>query len=156
MATTMTKTTAKTTTKSLYYSHYQWPSPRAVRFVRELAKYGYVKKPAGRLTHDKALGILADKVGMTVPVFLRDITPIGLLKRIGARPACYGGLLGRHAGWYYNDYYYNGTPITAVAPVPVVRTIDVLLTSLVEMHPSLATCQPQLLEVLNAFKGKTL
>jgi len=146
-----------TTTKSLYYTHYQWPSPRAVRFVRELAKYGYVKKPAGRLTHDKALGILADKVGMTVPMFLRDITPIGLLKRIGARPACYGGLLGKHAGWYYNDYYYNnGIPIPATAPVPVVRTIDVLLTSLVEMHPSLSTCQPQLLAVLNTFKGQTL
>ena len=152
-----------TTTKSLYYSHYQWPSPRAVRFVRELAKYGYVKKPAGRLTHDKALGILADKLGMTVPVFLRDITPIGLLKRIGARPACYGGLLGKHAGWYYNDYYYtNGTPIyppppaAAPVPIPVVRTIDVLLTSLVEMHPSLAACQPQLLSVLNVFKGQTL
>ena len=148
---------ASTTTKSLYYTHYQWPSPRAVRFVRELAKYGYVKKSAGRLTHDKALGILADKVGMTVPMFLRDITPIGLLKRIGARPACYGGLLGKHAGWYYNDYYYNnGIPIPAPAPVPVVRTIDVLLTSLVEMHPSLSTCQPQLLAVLNAFKGQTL
>ena len=156
-------TTTTKSIKSLHYNHYQWPSPRAVRFVRELAKYGYVKRPAGRLTHDKALGILADKLAMTVPMFLRDITTIGLLKRIGARPACYGGLVGRHAGWYYNDYYYNnGIPIPAVAvatapaPVPVVRTIDVLLTSLVEMHPSLSTCQPQLLAVLNAFKGQTL
>ena len=144
--------------KSMYYNHPHWPSPRAVRFVRELAKYGL---PAGRLTHDKSLGILADKLGMTVPVFLRDITPIGLLKRIGARPACYGGLLGKHAGWYYNDYYYtNGTPIyppaAAPVPIPVIRTIDVLLTSLVEMHPSLAACQPQLLSVLNVFKGQTL
>lgn len=146
----------------MYYHNREWPSPRAVRFVRELAKYGYVKKPAGRLSHDIALGILADKLGMTVPVFLREITPIGLLKRIGARPACYGGLLGKHAGWYYNDYYYtNGTPIyppatSAPIPVPVVRTIDVLLLALVEMHPSLATCQPQLLSLLNVFKGQTL
>lgn len=155
--------------KSLHYNHYQWPSPRAVRFVRELAKYGYVKKPAGRLTHDKALGILADKLAMTVPLFLRDITTIGLLKRIGAPSACYGRLVGKHAGWYYNDYYYNGTPVAVVAPVvapvpaPVVEpvpvaltTIDVLLSSLVYIHPSLATCRPQLLAVLNTFKGYTL
>ena len=102
--------------KSLYYNHPHWPSPRAVRFVRELSKYGHVKKPAGRLTHDKALGILADKVGMTVRVFLRDITPVGLLQRIyydvsPAQLLWLWGTASPHHGYnYYKkhgyDYYY--------------------------------------------------
>ena len=112
---------ASTTTKSLYYNHPHWPSPRAVRFVRELSKCGYVKKPAGRLTHDKALGILADKVGMTVRVFLREITPIGLLQRIyyDVSPAqlllwLWGTASPHHSYNYYKkhgyDYYYYGSP----------------------------------------------
>ena len=102
--------------KSMYYNHPHWPSPRAVRFVRELAKYGYVKKPAGRLTHDIALGILADKLGMTVSVFLRDITPVGLLQHIyyAVSPAqlfwLWGSASPRHGYIYYKkhgyDYYY--------------------------------------------------
>ena len=103
--------------KSLYYNHPHWPSPRAVRFVRELAKYGYVNKPAGRLTHDIALGILADKLGMTVPVFLRDITPVGLLRHIyyDVSPAqlfwLWGSASPHHGYNYYKkhgyDYYYG-------------------------------------------------
>ena len=102
------------TKKSMYYNHPEWPSPRAVLFVRKLAGWGYVKKPAGRLTHDIALGILSDKLGMTVPLFLRDITPISLLNRIGANNACYAPLLGAHAAscWFYNLPRYRYLPLT--------------------------------------------
>ena len=136
----------------MYYTHYQWPSPRAVRFVRELAKYGYVKKPAGRLTHDIALGILADKIGMTVPVFLGDITPIDLLKRIGASTACYGPLLGpRERPWFYNISPWRLVPIPASPPAPVL-SVRTLRTALVELTGS----EMRVDALLATYKGITL
>jgi hypothetical protein len=139
----------------MYYNHHQWPSPRAVRFVRELAKLGYVMKPAGRLTHDKALGILADQVGMTVPVFLRDITPIGLLNRIGARPV---SLLSKPS--MYLSYiipltttYSSGTPISPPAPPPApVLSVRTLRTALVELTGS----EMRVDALLATYKGITL
>lgn len=148
----MASTTTKT--KSLYYTHYQWPSPRAVRYVREFAKYGYVKKPAGRLTHDIAIGILADKLGMTVPVFLRDITPFDLLKRIGASSACYRPLLGvpPQMGW---GFYINVSTWRHVPPAPPpapVLSVRTLRTALVELTGS----EMRVDALLATYKGITL
>jgi len=66
---------------SLYYNHPFWPSPRAARIAKlVLKKYGSVK-PAGRLTHDKALKVMADNLGLTVHEFLH-IKPVDAILRL--------------------------------------------------------------------------
>jgi hypothetical protein len=73
---------------SLYYNHPFWPSPRAVRIARMLfdRRPWYLqpvaKKPEGRLTHDKALAVMADVLRMTVHQFLH-VKPIDAILRLG-------------------------------------------------------------------------
>ena len=75
-------------TKSQYYNHPFWPSPRAARIARLLFDNrpwyipNRVKKPVGRLTHDKALKVMADKLGISVHEFLH-IKPIDAVIRLG-------------------------------------------------------------------------
>ena len=70
---------------SLHYNHPFWPSPRAVRIARLLINrrsWLPVKKPDGRLTHDKALTVLADYLGLSVHQFLH-VKPIDAIQRLG-------------------------------------------------------------------------
>jgi hypothetical protein len=53
-----------------YYNHPLWPSPRPVNFVRHLIKNNRVK-PQGRLTHAKAIEILASYSNNTPEDFLK-------------------------------------------------------------------------------------
>jgi len=62
-------------TKSQNYNHPFWPSPRAVRIAR-------LMKIPGRLTHDKALKVLADKLCLSVHEFLH-VKPMEALIRLG-------------------------------------------------------------------------
>lgn len=74
-------------TKSLYYNHPYWPSPRAARIARLLFDNrpwyipNRVNRPEGRLTHDKALKVMADKLSISVHEFLH-IKPIDALIRL--------------------------------------------------------------------------
>ena len=85
---------------SPYYNHPFWPSPRAARIAKlVLKKYGPASsapvgataslalgvqgpvKPAGRLTHDKALKVMADNLGLTVHEFLH-VQPADAILRL--------------------------------------------------------------------------
>jgi len=75
---------------SLYYNHPFWPSPRAARIAKLLLKkhealsvYWQTRpvKPAGRLTHDKALKVMADYLGLSVHAFLH-IKPVDAILRL--------------------------------------------------------------------------
>jgi len=84
---------------SLYYNHPFWPSPRAARIAKLLLKQhempsglgwtfeqawvasGHPVKPEGRLTHDKALKVMADFLGLTVHEFLH-IKPADAILRL--------------------------------------------------------------------------
>ena len=61
---------------SPHYNHPFWPSPRAARIAKML-----LKKPGGRLTHDKALKVMADQLGLTVHQFLH-IQPVDAILRL--------------------------------------------------------------------------
>ena len=61
---------------SPHYNHPFWPSPRAARIAKML-----LKKPGGRLTHDKALKVMADQLGLTVHQFLH-IQPADAILRL--------------------------------------------------------------------------
>ena len=85
---------------SPYYNHPFWPSPRAARIAKLMLKkheapysgwtceqpwsvYWQTRpvKPAGRLTHDKALKLMADCLGLTVHAFLH-IKPVDAILRL--------------------------------------------------------------------------
>ena len=86
---------------SLYYNHPFWPSPRAARIAKLLLKrhqmppylgwtfeqawseywVGRPVKPEGRLTHDKALKVMADYLGLSVHEFLH-IKPVDAILRL--------------------------------------------------------------------------
>lgn len=68
--------------KSMHYNHPYWPSPRAARFARILIAAGRAPKPAGRMTHDKALTVMADILHMSVHDFLH-VKPLNILQRLG-------------------------------------------------------------------------
>jgi hypothetical protein len=89
---------------SLYYNHPFWPSPRAVRIAKLLLEQhkmpdlGWIfeqvwaasrrpKKPEGRLTHDKALKLMADYLGLTVHEFLH-IKPVDAILRLKLVDPC--------------------------------------------------------------------
>jgi hypothetical protein len=52
------------------YNHHLWPSPRPVIFARTLIKRNPSLKPVSRLTHEVALGILANHAKLTVEALL--------------------------------------------------------------------------------------
>ena len=83
---------------SLYYNHPYWPSPRAARIAKLLLKQhempdlgwifeqawtaaGHPVKPEGRLTHDKALKVMADYLRLSVHEFLH-IKPADAILRL--------------------------------------------------------------------------
>ena len=83
---------------SPHYNHPYWPSPRAARIAkmllekheppsfltwheREIWCSGRPVKPGGRLTHDKALKVMADQLGLTVHQFLH-IQPVDAILRL--------------------------------------------------------------------------
>jgi len=84
---------------SLYYNHPFWPSPRAVRIAKLLLEQhkmpsglglafeqawvamGHPVKPEGRLTHAKALKLMADYLGRTVHEFVH-IQPVEAILRL--------------------------------------------------------------------------
>jgi hypothetical protein len=83
---------------SPHYNHPFWPSPRAARIAkmllekheppsflnwheREIWCSGRPVKPEGRLTHDKALKVMADQLGLTVHQFLH-IQPADAILRL--------------------------------------------------------------------------
>ena len=84
---------------SLYYNHPFWPSPRAARIAKLFLEMhemprglgwtfeqawlasGRPKKPEGRLTHDKALKVMADYLGLSVHEFLH-IKPVDAILRL--------------------------------------------------------------------------
>lgn len=85
--------------KSQHYNHPYWPSPRAARIAKLLLEkhkmpsglglafeqawvaMGHPVKPEGRLTHDKALKVMADFLGLTVHEFLH-IKPADAILRL--------------------------------------------------------------------------
>jgi len=84
---------------SQHYNHPYWPSPRAARiakllleqhkmpsglgliFEQDWVAMGHPVKPEGRLTHDKALKVMADFLGLTVHEFLH-VKPLDALQRL--------------------------------------------------------------------------
>ena len=83
---------------SPHYNHPFWPSPRAARIAKLLLKQheppsylhweiaeiwreGRPVKPEGRLTHDKALALMADYLGLSVHQFLH-IKPVDAILRL--------------------------------------------------------------------------
>jgi hypothetical protein len=85
---------------SPHYNHPFWPSPRAARIAKLLLEKHKMPrglgwtfeqvwseywvgpvKPAGRLTHDKALKLMADYLGLTVHEFLH-IKPVDAILRL--------------------------------------------------------------------------
>jgi hypothetical protein len=92
---------------SPYYNHPFWPSPRAARIAKLLLEkhkmprglgwtfeqvwseywQGRPVKPAGRLTHDKALKLMADYLGLTVHEFLH-IKPVDAILRLKLVDPC--------------------------------------------------------------------
>jgi len=90
---------------SLYYNHPFWPSPRAARIAKLLLEQhempsglgwtfeqawvamGHPVKPEGRLTHDKALNLMADFLGLTVHQFLH-IKPVDAILRLKLVDPC--------------------------------------------------------------------
>ena len=69
--------------KSQHYNHPYWPSPRAARFARLLLKQNtLLPKPEGRMTHDKALTLMADYLILSVHEFLhvKPLEALQLLK----------------------------------------------------------------------------
>ena len=82
-----------------HYNHPFWPSPRAARIAKMLLKQhempsglgwifeqawtaaGHPVKPEGRLTHDKALKVMADYLRLTVHEFLH-IKPVDAILRL--------------------------------------------------------------------------
>jgi hypothetical protein len=90
---------------SQYYNHPYWPSPRAARIAKLLLEkhkmprglgwifeqawvaMGHPVKPAGRLTHDKALKVMADFLGLTVHEFLH-IKPVDAILRLKLVDPC--------------------------------------------------------------------
>jgi len=86
---------------SPHYNHPYWPSPRAARIAKLLLEkhempgglgwifeqvwransQGHPVKPEGRLTHDKALKVMADYLGLTVHEFLH-IKPVDAILRL--------------------------------------------------------------------------
>jgi len=84
---------------SQHYNHPYWPSPRAARIAKLLLEQhkmpsglglifeeawvamGHPVKPEGRLTHAKALKLMADHLGLTVHEFLH-IKPLDALQRL--------------------------------------------------------------------------
>ena len=84
---------------SPYYNHPFWPSPRAVRIAKLLLEQhkmpsglglafeaawvamGHPVKPEGRLTHAKALKLMADYLGRTVHEFAH-IQPVEAILRL--------------------------------------------------------------------------
>jgi len=88
---------------SLYYNHPFWPSPRAARIAKLFLNHykmprgmgrtfeqtwreywvgqGRPVKPEGRLTHDKALKVMADYLGLSVHEFLH-IKPVDAILRL--------------------------------------------------------------------------
>ena len=70
------------TPKSPHYNHPYWPSPRAARFARLLLKQNtLLPKPEGRMTHDKALKVMADYLNLSVHEFLH-VRPLDALQRL--------------------------------------------------------------------------
>ena len=84
--------------KSQHYNHPYWPSPRAARIAKLLLKQhempdlgwifeqawtaaGHPVKPEGRLTHDKALKVMADYLRLSVHEFLH-IKPMDAILRL--------------------------------------------------------------------------
>lgn len=53
------------------YRHEYWPSPRPVNFVKALIKSGHSVEYEGRLTHAKAVDILASIAEMDIHEFLK-------------------------------------------------------------------------------------
>ena len=92
---------------SQHYNHPYWPSPRAARIAKLLLEQhkmppylgwtseqtwseywvGRPVKPAGRLTHDKALKVMADYLGMSVHDFLH-IKPVDAILRLKLVDPC--------------------------------------------------------------------
>jgi hypothetical protein len=91
---------------SPYYNHPFWPSPRAARIAKLMLKkheapysgwtceqpwsvYWQTRpvKPAGRLTHDKALKVMADYLGLSVHEFLH-IKPVDAILRLKLVDPC--------------------------------------------------------------------
>ena len=83
---------------SQHYNHPYWPSPRAARIAKLLLKQhempdlgwifeqawtaaGHPVKPEGRLTHDKALKVMADYLRLSVHEFLH-IKPADAILRL--------------------------------------------------------------------------
>ena len=67
---------------SLHYNHPYWPSPRAARIARLLLeKNSSLQKPAGRMTHDKALELMAFALNLSVHEFLH-VRPLDALQRL--------------------------------------------------------------------------
>ena len=83
---------------SQHYNHPYWPSPRAARIAKLLLKQhempdlgwifeqawtaaGHPVKPEGRLTHDKALKVMADYLRLSVHEFLH-IKPMDAILRL--------------------------------------------------------------------------
>lgn len=83
---------------SQHYNHPYWPSPRAARIAKLLLKQhempdlgwifeqdwtaaGHPVKPEGRLTHDKALKVMADYLRLSVHEFLH-IKPVDAILRL--------------------------------------------------------------------------
>jgi hypothetical protein len=84
--------------KSQHYNHPYWPSPRAARIAKLLLKQheppsylhweiaeiwreGRPVKPEGRLTHDKALKVMADYLNLSVHEFLH-VKPLDALQML--------------------------------------------------------------------------
>jgi len=68
--------------KSQHYNHPYWPSPRAARIAKLLLeKNPLFPKPEGRMTHDKALKLMADHLGLSVHEFLH-VRPLDALVRL--------------------------------------------------------------------------
>ena len=89
---------------SQHYNHPYWPSPRAARIAKLLLKQheppsylhweiaeiwreGRPVKPEGRLTHDKALKVMADYLGLSVHEFLH-IKPFDAILRLKLVDPC--------------------------------------------------------------------
>jgi len=80
------------------YNHYLWSSPRPVVFARVLIKLNPRLKPAGRLTHDLAFGILASQAKLSRESLLLTNPLIYSKKYMSQFP------LGNHARrslWYH-------------------------------------------------------
>jgi len=69
--------------KSQHYNHPYWPSPRAARIAKMVLAKRTWSAPhyIGRLTHDKALEVLADSMYMSVHEFLH-VKPLDALQRL--------------------------------------------------------------------------